>query len=58
MPVLNSLIGEDIIEPKIFTKEQLVIVLELISKFQNQNKDEMFYLSKIQNTDTYLKQIK
>lgn len=58
IPVLNNLIGEDIIQPKIFTKEQLVIVLELVSKYQNQNKDEMFYLSKIQNTDTYLKQIK
>jgi len=55
-PILNTIIGEDIIVPKIFTKEQLAIVLEIVSKYFSKP-DNIIYINKLQNAENNVKEL-
>lgn len=46
-PVLNDIIGENIITPKLFIKEQLAVVLELMSKYFT-NENNTIYANKLE----------
>lgn len=50
-PVLNDIIGENIIAPKLFIKEQLAVVLELVSKYFT-NKDNTIYANKLEMAES------
>ena len=50
-PVLNDIIGENIIAPKLFIKEQLAVVLELVSKYFT-NEDNIIYANKLEMAES------
>lgn len=56
IPVLNAIIKESIIAPKIFTKEQLGMVLEIVSKYFT-TPDNVVYINKLQNAETNIKEL-
>jgi hypothetical protein len=55
-PVLNDIIGEKVIAPKIFIKEQLAVVLEIISKMFT-TKDSIIYINKLQHAENNVKEL-
>lgn len=55
-PVLNEIIGANIIVPKIFIKEQLTLVLELISKHFS-DKDKTIYMNKLQSAENNIEEL-
>uniref|UniRef100_A0AB39J728 Helicase n=1 Tax=Florenciella sp. virus SA2 TaxID=3240092 RepID=A0AB39J728_9VIRU len=55
IPLLNEMFGADIIKPKKYSKPQLCILLELISKHKTLQGTTKYYLTKFQLMDNYLK---
>ena len=55
-PVLNSIIGEEVIAPRIFIKEQLAVVLEIVSKYFSK-KDNIVFINKLQNAENNVKEL-
>ena len=55
-PVLNSIIGEEVITPRIFIKEQLAVVLEIVSKYFSK-KDNIVFINKLQNAENNVKEL-
>lgn len=55
-PVLNDIIGENVIVPKIFIKEQLAVVLEIVSKYFTRE-DNMIYANKLQMAESNIKEM-
>lgn len=54
IPVLNDIIGNNVIHTRTFTKQQLVVILELLSKYYTTN-DNVMYLNKLQNAGNNIK---
>lgn len=55
-PILNDIIGEEIIVPRMFIKEQLTVVLEVISKYFAKKKN-VVYLNKLQNAENNVNEL-
>ena len=55
-PVLNDIIGKKIIVPKMFIKEQLTVVLELISKHFS-DKERTIYINKLQSAENNIEEL-
>ena len=56
IPPLNAIIKESIIVPKIFTKEQLGMVLEIVSKYFT-TPGNIVYINKLQNAESNIKEL-
>lgn len=54
IPVLDDIMQENVITKKGFSKEQLSIVLEIISKFKTQTENKIYYLNRVQNIDKFM----
>lgn len=54
-PVLNEIIGEDIIPPKLFNKEQFAVGLEVISKHFT-NEDSIIYANKLEQAESNIQE--
>ena len=54
-PVLNEIIGEDIIPPKLFNKEQFAVGLEVISKHFT-NDDSIIYANKLELAESNIQE--
>ena len=55
-PVLNDIIGKNLIVPKMFIKEQLTVVLELISRHFT-NEDKIIYINKLQSAENNIEEM-
>ena len=55
-PVLNDIIGKNIIVPKIFIKEQLAVVLEIVSKYFT-NENNIIYANKLEMAETNVQEL-
>lgn len=55
-PVLNDIIGKKVIVPKMFIKDQLTIVLELISRHFS-SEDRIIYINKLQSAENNIEEL-